>query len=200
MLSAAKWICGTTLLLLLNLAAVPAWSMNLSACSSMMNDGLYKKYEYRGVDSPMTKSTKKEGSTKGSTVTSTEGSTASVDPKYWMHVTSFWGQYFTSTGPCAMLGLNELYERRDRYYGQNREEILREVSKGTGEHLRVLAQYSLCDEDKIGEFSALLQKRTPALINVDLHVGQVIDAMVIDEPSLKGVCWSYGSVLEVAAQ
>ncbi len=87
-----------TLFLPLFFTAQITYAININGCDSMLNKGLYKKYEYQGIDQPATKATKKHGSIKSTGVTTTERTTASVDPKYWLNVTMSHGQYTSSTG------------------------------------------------------------------------------------------------------
>lgn len=173
------------------ISAQSCFAFNIGACSTFMNDGLFKKYQYQGFDNPGTKATKNVGSSKATFVVTTESSTASIDPKWWMHVTTSDAQYTSSWGACSGFGDIQLYQQRDDYYAQNRDEILREAAKGEGEHLKVLATYSLCEDQAVSEFAHQLQKRTSLLLKIN-QVGPVLDAMVMDEPSLKKACWSYG--------
>lgn len=135
-----------------------ALAMNQSKCSKLLNNGLYKKYEYGGIDQPLTKATKKHGSSKGTSATSTEGSTASLDPKYWSNITTSETQFISSSGACSAIALNQIKENRSKYIAQNFDEIKKEIAQADGEHLSVLAMFSLCDKSSEVPFMRALQK------------------------------------------
>jgi hypothetical protein len=173
-------------------------AFNVNGCSNFINNGWYKKYEYQGFDNPGTKATKKHGSSKGTSIASTERTTATSDPKYSYNVTMSNVQYSSSFGPCSGLASSEIYKNRDNYYVQNRDEILREAAKGEGEHIRVLALFSLCEEHSIDDFATHLQARTALLQKTETAAGRVIDAMVMDVPELKKTCWAFGEPVDLA--
>lgn len=166
------------LLLLLN--STFSFAINQQACSRLLNDGLYKKYEYGGIDQPLTKATKRHGSSKGSSATSTEGTTALLDPKYWSNVSTSETQATSSTGECNLFGLNRLKEQRDLYIAQNRDEVLYQVVSGKGEHIDVIASFSLCDQDSFGQFSKALKSQTASLISARAEYGAVINKAIRD--------------------
>jgi hypothetical protein len=167
--------------------SVMAWDS--SRCASFVDDGLYTKYKYMGPGEGFTKASKDQGSVKGFSAPSTEGSTASLDPKYSSHQSSSLGQYLSSTGPCAMIGLNEMKERREKYFVQNKDEILREIAKGQGEHLNVLATYSLCEKQSFNQFSQKLQQNMDQFLNRKESYGEVIDTSVKSDQHLVDACY-----------
>lgn len=166
-------------------------ALNQNACSRLLNNGLYKKYEYGGVDQPLTKATKRHGASKGSSATSTEGTTALLDPKYWSNVSTSETQSTSSTGECNLFGLNQLKEQRELYFLQNRDELIADIAKGQGEHLQVLASYSLCDDDKVELFNKRMQPMTKTFINAKDSLGKIVDQTVASSVELQGVCHVY---------
>lgn len=180
----------TILLMLLFSGKTFAW--NAGKCTTYLNEGLYQKYEYQGFDQPATKATKKHGSTQGSTKMSTETSTASLDPVHWTHLTASVTQGFSSWGPCSGLGLKQMREHREKYIVQNKEEILKEISKGQGEHLNVLASFSLCEDKSVPDFSSSLQKRMNQFIDKSekTFFGDIIDASIRGHLTLRAQCLS----------
>lgn len=164
-----------------------AYAINTSGCSSMLNNGWYKKYKYRGVDGAASKATTKDGF-KGSSATSTEGSTASVDPKWYSNYSTFGSQYISSWGPCAMFAGNEIRENREKYFVQNRDEILKEIAAGQGEHVNVLASFSLCEDQAISTYGAELQKNIGSLIHPAVSYNHALDQIIAGSSVLAANC------------
>ncbi|MFY7992050.1 MAG: DUF3015 family protein [Bacteriovoracaceae bacterium] len=155
-------------------------AINHQACSRMLNNGLYKKYEYGGIDQPLTKATKKHGTSKGVSATTTEGTTAVLDPKYWSNVSSSGTQLTSSTGECRLFGINLLKEQREMYFLQNRDEIIAQISQGGGPHVDVIAAYSLCDDSRISDFSKELQRKTGSFIQTERDFGIILNTAILD--------------------
>ena len=155
-------------------------AINHQACSKMLNDGLYKRYEYGGIDQPLTKATKRHGSSKGTSATTTEGTTALLDPKYWSNVSTSETQSTSSTGECNLFGLNKLKEQREMYFLQNRDEIIAQISQGGGPHVNVIAAYTLCDKNKFRYFSDELQRKTGSFIKIEKDFGTLLNAAILD--------------------
>jgi hypothetical protein len=182
-------------LFILTLCTQSAFALDFDVCSKMLNDGWYKKYEYGGVDQPLTKATKKLGSSKGMSATTTEGSTALSDPKYWSNVTTSETQFLSSWGDCSAIGLNEVKEIREKYYVQNRPEILKEMSQGQGRHLEVLSSFSLCDATARSDMGRAFQKNIKQFIDAkDGGYGQYVDAIIQKSSTLSKQCLSLQGV------
>jgi len=152
-----------------------------------MNKGWYKKYEYQGINQPATKATKKHGSSKAPFVLSTEASTASLDPKYSSNVSTSQAQYTSSWGPCSALALNTLKTERDLYFAQNRDEVLREIARGQGEHLEVLAAFSLCDQSATNLFAQQTQQNMVPFLSAT-SIAPVINHIIEAHPQLAQSC------------
>lgn len=178
------------LLFLILIYSSSSMALNQQACSRLLNDGLYKKYEYGGVDQPLTKAVKRHGSSKGSSATSTEGTTALLDPKYWSNVSTSETQATSSTGECNLFGLNRLKEQRDLYFAQNSDEIMAEIAQGRGEHVSVLASYTLCDQDKFETFGRALQMKMKDFISEEQDYGAIIN-QAISANSLEKNCYIF---------
>jgi hypothetical protein len=171
-----------------------SYAMNPSSCSTLMNNGWYKKYSYQGIDQPLTKATKQFGSSKASMVVFTESSTASLDPGYYTHVSKSMSQATSSWGECSAIALQKIRADREKYIAQNKEEIFREVATGRGEHLGVLATFSLCEKSAFSTFSTSLQSNAAAFLNAkENHFGDTIDQAVKENTSLNRECFSFGS-------
>ncbi|MES2855916.1 MAG: DUF3015 family protein [Bdellovibrionota bacterium] len=171
-------------------------AMNMSSCSTLLNQGWFKKYQYQGVDQPLTKATKSLGSTKASTKVSTETSTASVDPGYWTKVSQSQTQATSSWGQCSLLGLKQIRENREKYFVQNKDEVLKEIASGRGEHIGVLALFSFCAESARQEFATELQRATRDFVGAGEAsgaFGDIIDQTVRSTPTLSKNCFDYGS-------
>ncbi len=171
-----------------------SFAINRSACSGLLNDGWYTKYKYQGVDYPVTKASKELGSPKGSTKLFSESTTASLDPGYATNVSQSSTQTTSFWGPCNPIALKELRENREKYVAQNKDEVLKEIAIGRGEHLEVLAAFSLCDAVAVPEFVSKLQQQTRVLVGTpDGSFGNLIDATVTNSPLLAKSCYDYGS-------
>jgi hypothetical protein len=171
-----------------------AHAINMSGCDNLMNDGWYKKYKYQGIDQPLTKATKDHGSSAGSSRATTERSTATLDPKYSSNVTTSQTNFTSSRGPCGAIAMNEIRETRDLYIAQNRDEMLKEIAVGHGEHLNALASFSFCDKTSYGHFAAQMQAHAADFINsqTSASFASVIDREVSQDTDLSKSCYVYG--------
>ncbi len=172
-------------------------AFDAAKCSKLLNGGFYKTYKYQGIDAPSSKATKDHGSTQGSSEVSTESSTAVLDPGHWSKYSTYGVQSTSSWGECSLLGLQKLREERELYFVQNKDEILREVARGRGEHLRVLATYTLCQDQSYEAFGVSLQKAMSELLHVESlprpQFGRVIDGQVRTHENLKANCHDFGA-------
>lgn len=138
------------------------YAIDSAKCSKMLNDGLYKKYEWGGMGdynlNAMTKETKKNGHTTASSNISTEGSTALLDPVYYSNVSTSEAQSTSSTGECSLFAIEERKNQRDLYITQNFDQIKMNIAKGSGEHLEALAWFSFCEDGVKADFNQQLQK------------------------------------------
>lgn len=191
MSSRKPFLVGITLLFTSSLC----FAIDQAACSKLLNNGLYKTYKYGGIDQPLTKATKDHGISKSTSVTSTEGSTASLDPKYWSNVTTSETQSTSSWGPCNAIGMNDADIKRNRalYIVQNKDEVIKEIAQGGGEHLKVLATFSLCDKSAYDSFSKTLQVGTAQFIEMkdDMSLGNIIDQKIKENRDLSVSCHAY---------
>jgi hypothetical protein len=167
-----------------------AW--DTGGCSSMINNGWFKKYKYQGVDGAAGNATTKDNF-KGTSATSTEGSTASVDPKVWSNRSTSGIQYSSSWGKCSLFA-NEIRDNREKYFVQNKDEILKDIATGQGEHVKVLASFSLCDEAAVPAYGAQLQKNISKLITPAASYNQALDEIVEQDPVLSSKCGMKSSI------
>lgn len=167
------------------------WAINQSSCSKLLNNGFYKKYEYGGIDQPVTKATKKHGSFKATFVVSTEGSTAVLDPKYWSNVSTSGTQGTSSWGDCSLIGLQRTLEIRETYFAANQNEVLKDIARADGEHLAALASLSMCDDDQVELFNKTMQSNLPLLMDTKPGAyNSAIDKVVSSNPVLKKACFN----------
>lgn len=166
-----------------------AFAIDYDACSKMLNNGWYKKYEYGGIDQPLTKATKKHGSSKGTSATSTEGSTATFDPGYTTNVYTSHTQFTSSWGACDSIALERLEKIRENYYAQNKPEILKQMARGQGPHLDVLASLNLCDAESRSSMATQFQKNIRSFMDVqEGGYGKAVDSLIHQETSLSSAC------------
>lgn len=171
-----------------------AVALDYSKCSTLMNNGWYKKYEYGGVDQPLTKATKKHGIMKASSVTGTEASTASVDPKYSSNVSTSQTQGTSSWGPCSAIGLRDMKTNRNLYIAQHKEMAFDEIAQGGGEHLRVVATFSLCEDQYFNRLGEKLQSRMGAFLNESEDYGAIVDSVIRSDAVLAKACYSFDKI------
>lgn len=188
-------------------------------CNKFLNEGWIKQYKYQGVGDPKynptesfifgsskqsieitseggsSKATREEGSTVGSSLSSTEDSTAVIDPKWWSnHVMDAFVYRLSSsgrTGPCkySTVAKNKIKEIRELYFVKNNEDVLKEISRGSGEHLNVLAELSLCDKKSYPYFATAMQQNMDAFLN-SKNKGKIIDGVIKNTKSLSLECES----------
>lgn len=144
-------------ILLLSLCSLSAFGIDQAKCSKLLNAGMWKTYKYAGIDQPLTKATKDVGVSKATSVTSTEGTTAISDPKYWSNVSTSETQSTSSFGDCSLIGFDNIKKMRDFYFDQNSTELLAQIAKGDGEFLNVLTAYSLCDDQAFFRYKNILK-------------------------------------------
>lgn len=162
------------------------WSLDRNRCANFMKDGLYKKYEYLSA----LEAWKKYGSTTGFTYWSTEPTTTALDPKVWLHSSTSVANVVSSFGPCRLFGIQEMFLQREKYFVQNKVEILKEIARARGEHLNVLAAFSLCEADAVPAFRRKLQNQLPKFIepNSQNETGKIIDRALQQDSTLKQKC------------
>lgn len=164
----------------------------------MLNDGLYKKYEWGGVGdhniNAMTKETKKSGSSTATAKISTEGSTAVLDPKYSTNVTRSETQSTSSWGDCSLFGLLERKAQRQAFIAQNLDQIKIEVAKGQGLHLESLAWLSLCENGTNSEFDMVLQKNFRQIFIGEVQIPQEIDRIIQSSTQLQKKCFNFNDI------
>lgn len=184
-----------SLVILLLLDAQRTFALDQKKCSKLLNKGWYKKYEYGGIDQPLTKATKREGSSKGVSETSTEGSTALSDPKYWSNVSTSETQSTSSFGECNLFGLQKIKENRDSYIAQNSHRTLNEIAIGKGDHLDTIATFSLCEDQYFSAFAESLHTNMKSFLeSKDQNYGSVVDRIVASDPKLAKGCHSFNTL------
>lgn len=161
----------------------------------MLNNGLWKKYRYGGIGeayhNACTQGTKREGSSTVLSDGTTEGSTALVDPKYSSNVSTSQTQSLSSFGECSLFAQAEqLKKDREVYIVQNEYEVMIDISRGAGEHLKVLTFYSACAPEAYEELRTKLKE---SLSNAQTmptsgEICQNIDKIISSNESLKDKC------------
>lgn len=139
-------------------------AVDSNKCSALLNDGLWKKYKYMGVgESNMracTNGTKKDGSSTVTSDSTVETTTAISDPKFTSHVYTSQTQITSSWGECSMFAdVERMKQDRELYIAQNETEVLIDLARGKGEHLKVIAFYSACLPSSYEELGKSLKLR-----------------------------------------
>lgn len=185
--------------LLILLVSSSAFALDSSKCSTMLNNGMYKKYKFAGVGEANTKAitgeTKSAGSFKATSHLSTEGSTVTLDPKYSTNVSVSNTQVSSSWGDCSLFALQERKIQRDLYIAQNFDQIKKDIANGNGEHMTTLAWYALCDDNAASEYSKTLQNNFEKLSSEqESSFSKVIDQTIEENSALKTKCLSLTSL------
>ncbi len=170
-------------------------AMDSAKCSALLNDGLWKKYKYMGMgESNMkacTNGTKKDGSSTATSDGTTEGTTAMSDPKYTSHVHTSQTQSTSSWGECSMFAnVERLKEDRELYIAQNETEVMIDLARGKGEHLKVLTFYSACLPAAYSELGRKIQlQMARTLENYSAKtIASDLDNAINDSVELKDLC------------
>lgn len=144
------------------------YAINSSACSGLVyGKGWWRKYPGLGVGETglnnMTKTT--SNGTFGSSDYSSQATTAALDPGVSTKSSQSSTQFSSSWGPCSLLASGEeMRHLRERYYAQNKDDFLKELSQGHGEHLAVMAFFGRCDREKQNLFNEFMQSNYAELI------------------------------------
>ncbi len=124
-----------------------------------------RKYDYFGDFS--TEASKKYGSSKATSQSTTQGTTMAVDPMVYTGQSTSAVQFLSSWGECSFIGLNNEQLLRESYIARNLNEIKQDVAMGDGEHLQALFVLSGCDDRLSAEFNKALQQNFDRLDRVD---------------------------------
>ena len=174
----------------------PVHAIDSQKCSAMLNNGMWKKYKYGGIGEAKlkacTQGTKQDGTSTATSDASTESTTMVVDTKYSTNVTKSQTQSTSSFGACsAFANVDQLKKDREVYIAQNEHEVLIDMARGSGEHLKVITFYSACAPEAYPELSSSLQKsisgkgQIPDIKTLCLDIDQII----AKNPSLKDKCF-----------
>lgn len=183
------------LILVIALLTSPLFAIDSRKCSNMLNNGLWKKYQYGGVGeaywNACTQGTKKEGSSTVTSDASTEASTTAVDTKYTSNVWTSQTQSTSSFGECsAFAQVEQLKKDREIYIAQNEPEVLIDIARGNGEHLKVITFYSGCGPEATKELGRNLQRTISEHSSIpdSKTISADIDLIINQSPSLKQAC------------
>lgn len=162
-------------------------------CAQMVyKDGMFKKYEYKG--NTWGANTKKNGVFSSTTGSTTETTTASVDPGVSTKQLLSTTQYSSSWGECSAIDYHITQEFRSNYIKQNIVEIKKQISVGEGYHLASLAFLSGCKQiDRTGWISTL-QKNFEGLYdaNTELQFDRQLQSLINSDSTLASQCNSLG--------
>jgi hypothetical protein len=176
-----------------------SWAINSSACSRMLNEGLYKTYQFSGFGesngNAISGETRRSGSSTGSTNVSSDQSTAVLDPKHSTNVTYSNTQATSSFGDCSLFALKERRKQRDLYIVQNFDQVRKEIAQGGGLHTDTLAWMSLCDVDAQHDFNTLLQSHYEEIYTSNsAQPGSAIDQLIGASPEMNQKCFNLSSI------
>lgn len=110
-----------------------------------------------------TDTTSKEGISKFSTESSTQGSTMSLDPAVSTNSITGETQFISSFGECSMLGMIERDDKRDAFVASNWEAIRQEIALGHGENLATVAYLGGIAPAAYDAYVEALRARYPTL-------------------------------------
>lgn len=133
-----------------------------------------------------TDTTSKEGLTKYSSQSSTQGSTISLDPGVSTNNVTGSTQFTSSFGECAMFGYQST-DRRDAFIASNWDSLREEIALGDGDHLAALADLSGCSPEFYDVYVDGLRGRYASIAG-PMELATEVDGMLRDDPRLRGGC------------
>lgn len=166
---------------------------DLYKCAQMVyKDGMLKKYEYKG--NTWGANTKKHGVFSSTTGSTTETTTASVDPGVSTKQLLSTTQFSSSWGECAAIDYEITQEFRSNYIKQNIAEIKKQISVGDGYHLASLAFLSGCKQvDRTGWIDTLQKNFEPLYdANNETQFDHQLQMMIHSDTTLASQCKSMG--------
>lgn len=171
------------------------YAMDSRKCSRMLNNGLWKKYKYGGVGeanmNACTQGTKKDGASTVTSDATTEASTTAIDTKYTSNVWTSQTQSTSSYGDCNTFAqVEQLKKDREIYMAQNEHEVLIDIARGNGEHLKVITFYSACAPEAYKELGLKLKQTLSKHDSIPeiKTLCTSIDLIISQSDSLKQVC------------
>ena len=188
MKSCVRIICAFLLFLVNGVAHADMYK-----CAQMVyKDGMLKKYEYKG--NTWGANTKKHGVFSSTTGSTTETTTASVDPGVSTKQLLSSAQYSSSWGECSAIDYEITQEFRSDYIKQNIVEIKKQISVGDGYHLASLAFLSGCKQIDRAEWTTTLQKNFETLYDAsnEVQFDKQLQQLIHSDRALASQCKTLG--------
>ena len=179
---------------ILAVVSTSAFSMDSRKCSNMLNNGMWKKYRYNGIgeahQNALTQGSKRDGASTASSHSSSEGTTGLSDPKYYSNVSTSNTQSTSSFGECNIFAqAKDLRKDREVYMAQNKHEVMIDIARGNGEHLKVVTFYSACLPEAYSELSTRLQEHLGKTQDQDVRsICSSIDQIISQDATLQSKC------------
>lgn len=153
----------------------------------------WRDYDYAGpgMNFMLTEGTNKVGSPAATAFSSTESTTASLDPGVTTRSNTSLTQYISSKDECSAYGLNQKLQERDEFLAHNLHEVKRDMARGEGEYLSSLSFLSACDETVTARFGSALKANFEKLATVNTnedYLADHIDEIILSDNVLKKSC------------
>ena len=178
-----KWTC--LIIFFLSLTA----KADYYGCYKMIyKDGWFKTYEHKG--NTWGANTQKHGVLSSVAGSTTEGSTASLDPGVTTGQSSSSVQFSSSWGECSGVDILITKEMRNDYIEQNIVEIKKQIALGKGHHLASLAQVSGCKGTLSARWTSQLRFHMSDFYdaNTGKAFGQMLDEVIQQDQILRMNC------------
>lgn len=151
---------------------------------------MLRKYDYKymwGSSENITRG--KEGSSKITGKYSTQGTTAGVDPG--MTTGGFKVQSMTTSSkkPCHLFAENWI--RREEFIAASGDDVLRDIARGSGQHMHTVAVLSGCRDQAITRLFEAARRDFDALQEQQLESGSLsreLDAIIARDAALSLAC------------
>jgi len=180
---------------LVALSSTSAFAYRAQECAQKvwMKRGFFREYDvkYSRVELISLKTSSDEGSFKVSTASSLQESTMFVDPGITTGEFEASTQFSSSYGDCALWLANKRWMRREHYISENLGSLRKDIAKGRGERLDVLAYLSGCSSASLPQFSNRLQSRYDSLFHTsakDWELSFKIDRVIAADAMLSSSC------------
>ena len=180
--------------LLVGLCASNARAEDPAKCfNTRTSRAMLRKYNYKYVGPPgvSSRTSGQEGSSKVSSARSTQNVTMISDPGVSTGESTSSTEFSSSYGDCDYFGLNQRQIQREAFIAENLPELKRDIARGRGERLDILAYYSACNASATGQLAGALRSNYADLQGLGSGLGEFsskIDTIIQRDPLLSRAC------------
>jgi hypothetical protein len=151
---------------------------------------MLRKYDYKymwGSSDTLTRG--KEGTVQVTSKNSTQVTTAGVDPGMTTGEFKVWSMSISSKKPCHLFAEN--WARREEFIAASGDDVLRDIARGSGQHMRTVAILSGCRDQAVARLFEAARRDFDALQQQQLTSGsfsQELDSIIARDAALSLAC------------